>query len=291
MTFNTLDLDQLDPNKHYLFIGERTPVREISQDTAKQLKTDCRTAHEFIFVCRKQREVESNYKEYLNTYNKFQDVSEDIADIPIFMEEAYIEINRTFINFITSLIATIEQIEKKLTSLYHSEAKQTLCFKKKTKYWYDNYFSYRLFYQLRHYSAHYFVHPINNFKIDTTEKGREELMVSFSKSKLLRFDALKKAPLPLDLSQRAEEFPVHPLMEEISNVIAEILPAYLDAEKEKLDKTMVRILKSLTRQEATQEKIRFGTIEFFDENKKEGKFNLTNIPIYYCKKYFKLVGS
>ncbi len=147
-------------------------------------------------------------------------------------EKIFIDINRRLTNFISSLVTLIgDFLEKRFFGKeYGKQSNEYDRFKKQTNEWYDTYFSYRFFSQLRHFSLHVDL-PIQEIKIDQDYNYTRNAPMKYNISIMFNKEALlinkKMRKLNTDLQGYNTTFPLHPLLLEIEKVINSLLPTIL----------------------------------------------------------------
>lgn len=101
----------------------------------------------------------------------------------------HLNLNRIFLNYLSSFRTLIDHIETTIKRKYGNESDEVIKYKKLTTYLFDNFFSYRFLGKLRNYSQHCGL-PIDEFEISATkiseDKFKSEYKIEFSTEKLLR---------------------------------------------------------------------------------------------------------
>lgn len=182
---------------------------------------------DFIYYVRKLEEINLNHKDFTEHFENYKlrqsKRKQDVTELNLI----YVDINRLFVNFITSIRVFIEHLENRLVNKYSKDSDAFRLFKQTTGNWYNKYFSYRLFYHLRNFSIH-IDYPINSFfseyEYDNDHNIKQyKFKVEFQKSHLLK-DKKIKSKLSNDLRSYSEKFPVAPLIQEILLPVSEFLP-------------------------------------------------------------------
>lgn len=214
---------------------ENQNTRELSNEEYEDLLNANNILFEFKYFVQRFAEVKLNYENYFEIESKYYKQLEklnneeriEILDIVI------VEINRVFINFITSFKTFIEQIEKRLKKKYGDESKELNEFKKLTNNLYDGYFSYKLFTRLRDFSLHY-DYPIQHLDYNKEDSELYKLTPSFSKEILLKDKTLKNKIINnYDFTSRSEIFPVKPILNEFSIYSDTIIKKLIKIETER----------------------------------------------------------
>lgn len=164
-------------------------IRQISEEEFESYKLDCELLNEFDYYQRRLREIELNKKEFFENKEFYTSLLQKSDSTPIdydFKKEGFININRCFINFITSFRSLTEHCEKKVIKIFGKESKEFTDFKSILSNLYDNNLAYKLFDNLRNYSVHS-GYPIEfvNFDRITFDLSRQdcwyEVGIFFSK--------------------------------------------------------------------------------------------------------------
>jgi hypothetical protein len=85
------------------------------------------------------------------------------------LEFVTIEINRNLLNYLATQNSYLDHTEKYLKNIFGENSIEFEEYKKRQSSFFDNYFSYRFFYNLRNYSIHY-GYSICGIKIEKNEK-------------------------------------------------------------------------------------------------------------------------
>ena len=209
--------------------GNETIVhKKIPEQDLDELRKFNEIILEFKYYQRKVKEIELNYLDYKSKYDFYKEklAKKNIQKSKDF-DLIFIDINRVFVNFITSIRTFVEHLEKKISRKYSKNSQEYLSYKKFVGNCYDKYFSYRFFYHLRNFSIHT-DYPINSFFSDYEyDEDRNikkfEFKVEFQKSHLLKDYDIKKK-LNFDLCSYNEKFPVLPLVESILEPVSKFIP-------------------------------------------------------------------
>lgn len=140
-------------------------------------------------------------------------------------ERAFLNINRLFLNYLSSIRTFLDHSETYLNRKLGIASPEFLEFKKLLSFFYDNSFAYRFFYKLRNYSQHVGL-PIDSFSF-TAQYEREQnrikgtLNLAFDRDKLLSsYDSW--GIVKNDLQEKTPAFDVTPLVFEMTHNLTEI---------------------------------------------------------------------
>ena len=101
----------------------------------------------------------------------------------------FLNLNRIFLNYLTSFRTLLDHIETTVKRKYVKSTKETTFFKEATAYLFDNFFAYRFIYKLRNYAQHCGL-PIDEFSISATkvtdDKFKTEYKIDFDCVTLLK---------------------------------------------------------------------------------------------------------
>ena len=200
---------------------------EISEEYYNILKLETSKINEFKYLLRKTMEIVLNYDEYFNTFNhyeaKLKQFESDIKKENDLLESAFVDLNRTFINYITSIRYSIEHLEIRLTKRYGKDSLEFKSFKHFLSSKYDTFFAYKFMYHLRNYIVHKAEFPIYIVDFDKDYlKNEKKLNAYFSKDKLLENDEFK-GKMQNELKRFNSEFPVEPQILALLPIYKELL--------------------------------------------------------------------
>lgn len=106
-------------------------IRIISDEEISVLQKANKILYEFQYYNRRISEINHNYQEYIHTVDEYsQLLSEEMVHSEDIMNEIFVNVNRTFINFISSMKVFVEHIEKRLQKNYGEESDKYQYFKK-----------------------------------------------------------------------------------------------------------------------------------------------------------------
>ena len=150
----------MDLNKPYLTIPHpRIPIeiREISEDEFNQIKQDSETIYRAYYYLRRLRIIEQNRDAHFSIKAYYTQLLQENYEKPIeydFKAEAFLDLNRCLINYVSSFKALVEHCEKKVAETFGKDSLQFASFKGMLSTLYDNNINYRLLYNLRNFSVH-----------------------------------------------------------------------------------------------------------------------------------------
>lgn len=261
--------------------GFPQPTVEISEIQYRELIKSTNTVYEFRYFQRKVLEIQLNYENYFRSIESHQEFlkKKKSNEVGLDLDIAYVDINRVFINFITSLKVFVEHYEARLKRKHGKNSLQVDKFKKATHDYYDNLFAYRFFMRLRNYSIHkefpiYHLGYVVDYDKKTSKPIKYELKPEFDKNKLLEFDEIKKK-LGLDLGLMNTKFPVEPQMLQIQKVIKQLLPLILEIEPDYFKYAAELIIRHFNMSYSKKE-VHFG---YVDVNKNGAVWNKTHLEI------------
>jgi len=210
-------------------------IRELLQDEVKTLKRANDVVFEFQYYFRRMLEIDLNYNEYQSTIEKHSEVISKSLNFEYLMNETFVDVNRAFLNFVSSLKIFVEYQEKRLKNKYGKDSKNYVSFKALLNSLYDNYFSYRLLINIRDYGIHN-NYPLDHFTresvlVQEPDKFDHELIIEFDRDKLLGDEKISKK-LGVELAKYNNRFPVKNVMLEIQKPIKEIFDEFIKAEKQ-----------------------------------------------------------
>ena len=237
--------EKFDENKFYLVElieqGDSYILGEISSEEYDSIMLSNQAIFEYEYFNRKVKEIDLNLEDFLNIHGKYSfemaNMHHSEDTIPGLMDEAFININRTFVNYINSCRIFIDHMEGKIKGKYGENSKNYKVFDKAKKYCYNTYFSYKFFYHLRNYAEHvnfpvYNINKSTSWKtINDLEKPVTEFKVFFNKDKLLESKYMS-SKLKMELKYRNTLFPVLPVIEEFKKPINYMLNTLLKVEAE-----------------------------------------------------------
>jgi hypothetical protein len=217
--------------------NEKKPIKILTNMEASSYELANTVMFEFQYYKRRFKEIYLNLEEFETTLLKYSNQIEKMHQPKIendLMNLIYIDVNRTFINFITSLKVFIEHIEKRLNRKYGDTSEQFKLFKQLTSNLYENYFAYRFLYYLRDYSIHD-SYPINNFDKDTelvhdTSQYKSKLHIQFNRDNLLENKRMRKK-MGGELSRYNNLFPVKNVLDGIHEPLRKLFDGFVKIEK------------------------------------------------------------
>lgn len=134
--------------------------------------------------------IEANYLTLIETTDEeFCILSKSFPNSWYDFEQTSFVFNRHFLNYISSLKTFLDHQNKFLSNHFGKDSDELKKFEKKTSYFFDNEFAYRLLYHLRNYSVHcgFSILKISSYS-EPVNSGKEITYIP----KLIREDLLKK---------------------------------------------------------------------------------------------------
>jgi hypothetical protein len=236
--------DNIDSSKYYLV--EYTDILtayitlEISQEEYKHIVDANEAIFSYMYFKRKRKEIELNQNDFLNAIvfhnstveNKQPRIQSSTKD----SEEMFVNINRTFTNYINSCRIFIDHMDGRIKHKYSEVSNEYQFFKKVKNYCYDTYFSYRFFYHLRNYIEHtdFPIHDViseGNLDENNLSQFNTNLALYFNRDMLLTCKTLSKK-MGDELSKMEERIPVMSLLPEFTSAIEHILDSLLFIERD-----------------------------------------------------------
>lgn len=132
-------------------------IREISEDEYNQIKQDSETINRADYYLSRLRIIEQNRDAYFAIKEYYTQLLKENDEKPIeydFKAEAFLDLNRCLINYVSSFKALVEHCEKKVADTFGSDSEQFSSFKGMLSNLYDTNINYRLLYNLRNFSVH-----------------------------------------------------------------------------------------------------------------------------------------
>ncbi len=212
-------------------------IRELNETEAREIKDAYTVLHKFDYFLRRFTEVELNRDDYFRTIDRYALIfKDDRTGKPAgydYKRLAFIDINRAFINLISSFKSFIEHILNYLEQLYGSSSSQYLEIKKLSSSLYDGYLSYKLLIRLRDFAIHA-QYPIQSVHFDREHDGKGgfnyKVNVQFNKSVFLDNKTLRKK-LGSDLNSYGELFDVEPFINELMTLLKRFFEAFIKVDK------------------------------------------------------------
>ncbi len=184
-------------------------VKELSIEEFNELNDIETNYNKFRYLKWKMQEVELNYDSLFEGINKYEIKSQNSTPNLNDIENYSIDLNRLLTNFISSFKFFADFLKSE--SL---KSKKEIVDGNVISKYYDDYLSYRFFYNLRNYSQHY-TFPIGYVYIQTNlNTFSRKLEIGFTKSKLFQ-DRAFRDKLKESLLKYNETFPLRPLLFDI----------------------------------------------------------------------------
>ena len=229
-----------------------TPIelREISELQYTEYKANCELITKFDYYQRRLREIELNIKAFFEVKEYYTDLLLKNDSLKIendFKREGFIDLNRTFINIITSFRSFTEHCEKKVIKIFGEESKEFLEFKTVLRNLHSKNLVYKLFDALRNYSVHvgYPIEFVNFDKIKFDFTGQDcwfEVGIFFSKAKFQENEAIRNK-LKTDMNLLEDNTAVEPLINKLMPIVYVILKDFIRIAKKEYISAANEILK------------------------------------------------
>lgn len=182
---------------------------EISEPEYLNLLSDLRKVYEFMYYKRRIREIKMNIDAFFEAKRYYTEIYEKSYSKTIYFdykEEAFVELNRCLINFISSFKSFVEHCESKIKKIFGDSSEQSKEFKTLLSELFDNNFSYRFLIKLRDYAVHIgypieYVSFVNYIFSPSNTDNWYEVQTLVSKDKLLSsgvFNARIKGEIELE---------------------------------------------------------------------------------------------
>ncbi len=226
----------ISARKYLTIPGDPYPIeiREISEAQFTDLKNDSETIRRFEYYKSRLTEIDYNKDSFHFAKIKYTELLEKDQAKQIdydFKAEAHIELNRTFINFITSFKSLIEHCEKKIVKNFTEDSKEFFDFKEYIRSLHSESFAYKLADQMRNYAVHS-TYPIDmvNFDIISYDLSKTdnlfEVGVFISRDLIMNSKTLRKK-FSKHLSEIGEGVEIVPILRETRILIEEILKRFI----------------------------------------------------------------
>lgn len=228
--------------------GNIEVIKYISHDIRNQAQIVLKNIDSYLFLKRKRIEIENNAKDFLNYFNKVSKNATNRKYVQSYdIDPLFIDFNRLFINFSTSIRVLTSMIEELIKTSYDKTDIEFTEFDQLRKNFYDSFFSYRFLYHIRNFSLH-FQYPIHYVHIEFTDyqmdkPRKSEVMVMFCKEHLLR-DKKFASKMVKDLDKYGDEFPAVPIIKEVMNWLKDYFKKFILIERKKYFETF-KVLESL----------------------------------------------
>ena len=215
--------------------GELKQIKYIQNDFARSVLSELKNIDSYLFFKRKKIEIECNAQDFLAFYDKSKsDLIKIKSDHYFDLNPLFIESNRLFINFSTSVRVLTSLVEKKIKDTYNESDKEFLELENLRNSFYDSYFSYRFLYHIRNFALH-FQYPIhfinveyNDYYLDNPLK--KDLHVMFDKNHLLANKEFSKK-MKKDLENFGQKFPANPIIKETLKWLKDYFIKFISIEK------------------------------------------------------------
>jgi hypothetical protein len=229
--------------------GTQTKViKYIHQDQRHLILGTLKNVDGYFFLKRKTEEIRNNAKDFKDYFSAVKEKidsykNDEFEDL----NTLFIDFNRLFINYCTSVRSLTEIVEKKIKLAYSKESMEFEKFETIRHCFYDSYFSYKFLYNIRNFALHfqYPIHFVNvvfdNYVGNNAQK--RDLWVMFVKQHLLQDPDFSKK-MGNDLAKYGDYFPVQPIIEDSLKWLKDYFLQFINIEKETYLKT-IEIIESL----------------------------------------------
>lgn len=230
----------------------QTPIKikEIGDDEYSIYIADCKLINEFDYYQRRLREIELNIEDFFDSKEYYTTLLQKSYTTQIdfdFKKEGFIDINRCFINIITSFRSLTEHCEKKVIQVFGEDSAEFTSFKFFLNDLHSANLVYKLFDILRNYSVHS-NYPIEfvNFDRITFDLSHQdcwfEVGIFFSKERFRNSKTIrKKMKADIDLLEDFER--VEPLIFKLMPIVNLILHKFIVIAKSEYVTSSQRIVK------------------------------------------------
>ncbi len=213
-------------------------IREITIEESDSIKNAGKILHEFDYFQRRLLEIELNQEDLFRTIERYRkDYLDDENKNKLgydYKYKSFVDINRAFINLVSSFKAFVEHISNKLREYYGYWSEELKDFLKYTNDLYDGHFSYKLLIRLRDFGLHK-QYPIQSIHFDKEiagiEKYRYKVKAQFRKSVFLESKTLSKK-IGKDLETYGELFDVEPFVNELIPLIKRLFIHFVNIHKD-----------------------------------------------------------
>lgn len=222
--------------------GEKFKViKYINQSQRHLILEALKNVDGYFFLKRKTEEIKNNAKDFNDYFSTIKEKidnykNDDFEDLNLL----FIDFNRLFINYCTSVRTLTEIVEKKIKQAYSKESPEFKKFENIRNCFYDSYFSFKFLYNIRNFALH-FQYPIHfvNIVFDNyieSKPRKRDLLVMFVKQHLLQDPDFSKK-MKKDLANYGEFFPVQPIIEDSMKWIKDYFLQFINIEKNTYLKT------------------------------------------------------
>jgi hypothetical protein len=213
-------------------------IRELTNIEAQEIKDANSVLHKFDYFKRRLTEIELNRDDYFRTIERYEQIfKKDNTGEPAnydYKRLAFIDVNRAFINTVSSFKSFIEHILTYLKDLYGDQSAEFLKIDKLTNSFYDGYLSYRLLIRLRDFGIHV-NYPIQSVHFDRVHDGKGgynyRVKAQFNKSVFMESKTLKQK-LGSDLDLYGELFDVEPFINELMQLLERFFKAFIKVDEQ-----------------------------------------------------------
>lgn len=201
-------------------------IDEISEEQHKELLNSLKEIQNLESNRRLFEIAFLNKNDFVDTLNR--DASEmmqsslTIAGNSELYYKHHLNFNRLFLNYLSSIKTFIDHNETFIKHKFGSTSYEAMEFEKITNYYFDTFFCYRFFIQLRNYAQHCGM-PLSQFNITTTRNDDGSYMstleIDFNPQELLANYSKWSRIVKEDLKTKTSNFKLAPLVEEMTQVL------------------------------------------------------------------------
>ena len=217
------------PNEPYPIV-----IKEISEEEFNKFKIDSETIRRFEYYKNRLTEIDFNKRSFHQAKRHYTELLKKNQSMRIgydFKGEAYIELNRCFINFITSFKSLIEHCEKKITHIYTEDSKEFVEFKKHIRNLHFESLAYKLADRMRNYAIHS-TYPIDkvNFDVISFDLSKTDNMFEvgvFISRELIDNSKTLKKKFAKHMGEIGDGIEIVPILGEVRIIIEKILKKFV----------------------------------------------------------------
>ena len=228
--------------QEYYIIGKQGDNRynfnKLDQSELEAIEQSCEILYKFGYYDKRETEIKENLKEFLKVYEYAEGEIKTKTDSELrdgVYNLIFININRTFTNYLSSYKIQIDNFDIHLKNKYGRKSTEYQKFDKHKKMIYDTNFTHRLFYNLRNYSQHIYF-PINHISKNSEKVGQgmeDSMLIAFDKKRFLGDDFLIKK-IGTDLEKCNDFVPVMVHINNSQKIIEDIYKMYMIIEQSSL---------------------------------------------------------
>lgn len=227
----------MTPEKKYLTIPDEPylhKIKEISEEEFEGYKNDSETIRKFEYYKNRLTEIDLNIESFHLAKRHYTELLEKNQTEHIdydYKAEAHIELNRCFINFITSFKSLIEHCEKRIVHNFTEESKEFEIFKEYIRNLHFESFAYKLADQMRNYAIHS-AYPIDkvNFDVISFDLLKSDKIFEvgiFISCELFENSKTLRKKFSKHLAEIGDGVEIIPILRELRIIIEKILKKFL----------------------------------------------------------------